>query len=493
MQKVNHVHALTPIRVRGIEQAGRFVATGGGSDERVVQFLNDIFEQAVLQGASDIHIEMDEIDGMDLRLRTSGSLMIAGGSLDPEAARVAKTKICAKAKLDDQERLIPQDGRMMVFFGGRRVDIRVAITPTVSGYKFVCRLLDSNNANADIETLELPFQVRETMKRVVSQPEGMVLMSGPTGSGKTTTLYALLQFLKDETRHIITIENPVEYAVKTFTQIDVDGNMTFPRAMKASLRLDPDVIMVGEMRDEESADIAQKAGTSGHMVLSTVHANSAAESITRLLAFGLKGFEVSSVLSAVIAQRLARKIDPDSELSWEKPNDIEREWLMKRQMFDASMLLPRIASGGFKGRIPLVEMIEITPAIRRILEQDSSDPTSWVSKIVELATRQEQFETLAQAGMRAVLEGKTTLDEVMTSTSEVAYVPKQRRWEQILIYQGVLKVEALERLRREIHEQRKFGKIISLKHHLINTGTCSLKDVVLAMGLADYHADEENP
>lgn len=489
MQEVNG-RTLAPIKTRGIEQAGRFVSTGGASDDRVVKFLNNVFEIAVEAGASDIHIEMDDIDGMDIRLRKSGHLEVMDCSLDPDASRVAKTKICAKAKLDDQERLIPQDGRMMVFFGGRRVDIRVAITPTVAGYKFVCRLLDSNNANADIDSMEMPFLVRQTMKRIVSEPEGMVLMSGPTGSGKTTTLYALLQFIKDDTRHIITIENPVEYAVKSFTQIDVDGNMTFPRAMKASLRLDPDVIMVGEMRDEESAEIAQKAGTSGHMVLSTVHANSAAESVTRLLAFGLKGFEVSSVLSSVIAQRLVRKIDPEADLVWEQPNDIEREWLMLRKMFDAEMRLPRIATGGFKGRIPLVEMIAITPEIRRLLEVTGEDAASWVPKIVEIASRQEQFETLAQAGVRTVMEGKTTLQEVMNTTSEVAYIPSQLRWEQILIIQGALKVDDLERLHAEIHQQRQIGKILNLNDHVINTETCSSDQVKRAMSLCGHFTEK---
>jgi type II secretory ATPase GspE/PulE/Tfp pilus assembly ATPase PilB-like protein len=484
MQKVTPMHALAPIRFRGIERAGKFVSTGGANDDRVVALLNSIFETAVLSGTSDVHIEFDDIDGMDVRLRRSGDLGILAGTLDTEASRIAKTKICAKAKLDDQERLIPQDGRMMVFFGERRIDVRVAITPTVAGYKIVCRLLDSNNANSDVDTLDMPFMVRETMKRVVSSPEGMVLMSGPTGSGKTTTLYALLQSLKDETRHIITIENPVEYAVKSFTQIDVDGNMTFPRAMKAALRLDPDVIMVGEMRDEESASIAQKAGTSGHMVLSTVHANSAAESITRLLSFGLKGFEVSSVLSAVVAQRLVRKIASDADIQWVKPNDVESEWLSKRKMFRAEMVFPRISNCEFSGRIPLVEMIEITPAIRRILESDATKAVNWISEIVELATNQDQFETLAQAGVRTALEGKTTLGEVMSATSDVAYIPTHCRWEQILIHRGDLKTSDLERVRREIYDMREEGVIISLKNHLIDTDTVSLKKIVLAMELA---------
>jgi hypothetical protein len=196
------------------------------------------------------------------------------------------------------------------------------------------------------------------------------------------------------------------------------------------------------------------------------------------------------VLSSVVAQRLARKIDPESELAWEKPTDVEREWLMKRQMFSAGMLVPRIVKGGFKGRIPLVEMIEITAPIRRLIEDGGDDATAWVPKIVELARKQEQFETLAQAGVRTVLEGKTTLQEVMDTTSEVAYIPTQRRWEQILIHQGHLKVSDLERMREEIYEQRKLGTIISLKHHLINTKTCSMRQVVLAMGEAEYVAEE---
>lgn len=472
--------SLRPIRARGIEQVGRFVSTGGVHDERVIDFLNNVFEHAVLHGASDIHIELDEIEGMDARIRRSGHLERMPWSLDCDAARVAKTKILAKAKLDDQERLVPQDGRMMVYFGDRRIDVRVAVTPTVSGFVFVFRLLDSNNADHEIDDLEMPFMVKDTMRRVVSQPEGMVLMSGPTGSGKTTTLYALLQYLKDVTRHIVTIENPVEYAVKTFTQMDVDGNMTFPKAMKSALRLDPDVIMVGEMRDEESAHIAQKAGTSGHMVLSTIHANSAAESITRLLAFGLKGFEVSSVLSAVIAQRLVRKISPDAELQWLEPTDVERDWLRRRNIYEAGMKLPHIIKGGFKGRIPLVEMIEITPEIRRIMEEDGGDATSWVGQIVDLAVKQEQFETLAQAGLRTVLEGKTTLQEVMGSTSDVAYVPKKRRWEQILIHKGLLKVSDMEALRQDIYDHRNEGRIVTLKEHVINTNTCTAEVVASA-------------
>jgi general secretion pathway protein E len=475
MQKVSNLHALQtlqPIKARGIEQAGRFVGTGGTHENRVVDLLNNVFECAVLKGASDVHLEFDDIEGLVVRLRKAGELSFFAGSLDAEAARVAKTKICAKSKLDDQERLIPQDGRMLVYFGERRVDIRVAITPTVAGFKIVCRLLDSQNANTHIDTLEVPFLVCETMKRVAAAAEGMVLISGPTGSGKTTTLYALLQHLNDESRHIVTIENPVEYGIKSFTQIDVDGHMTFPMAMKSSLRLDPDIIMVGEIRDEESAEIAVKAGTSGHMVLSTVHTNSAAEVVTRLLSFRLQGFEVSTVLSAMIAQRLVKRIDDAAEVEWVTPNDIEREWLIKRGMFSETMRFPKIVKGGFLGRVPMVEMIEVTPQMRLIME-GGGDGTSWVPQIVELATMQEQFETLAQAGINLALTGRSTLQEVMKTTSDVGYIPSRLRFEQILVYQGDLSIEDLEATRIAIHAARQDGKIVTLEQQLVNTNTCS--------------------
>jgi general secretion pathway protein E len=475
---------LTPIGARSAEDAGRFVATGGGIEQRSVNFLNALFENAIASGASDVHLEMDLIDGTEVRLRRGGTLELLPDVLEPDCARVAKTKICAKAKLDDLERLIPQDGRMMLYMVGRRVDVRVAITPTVSGYKLVMRLLDSSNVRTDIDDLDMPLMVKETMKRLSSQPEGMMLISGPTGSGKTTTLYALLQYLKDETRHIVTIENPVEYAVKSFTQMDVDGNMTFAKAMRASLRLDPDIIMVGEMRDEESASIAQKAGTSGHMVLSTIHANSAAESITRLMAFGVRGFEIAQVLSAVIAQRLVKCISADAVVHWREPNDVEREWLATRNMDYPGIRLPLIFSGGYVGMLPLVEMIEVTAPLRRLLEGGNGDESAWQTQVLEIASEQEQFESLAQAGVRAVLQGKTTLDEVMRCTRESSCIPSSCRWEQILIYRGLLSVECLETARQDIHKARKLGHIVGLQQALIDRGFCTEIQILEAMNMS---------
>jgi len=474
---------LAPIRGRSVEQTGCFVSTGGHTESRVVDTLNRIFEMAVIEKISDIHFEFDEIEGLLVRGRFQGDLKFLEHRFDADAARIAKTKICAKSKLDDQQRLLPQDGRMMVYFGGRRVDIRVALIPTVGGYKIVCRLLDSNNADIMIDDLEMPFLIKEAMKRVAESPEGMVLLSGPTGSGKTTTLYAMLRHLNDESRHILTIENPVEYSIKEFTQIDVDGNMTFGMAMKSALRLDPDVIMVGELRDEESAEIGVKAASTGHMMLSTVHANSAPETLTRLMSMGLKSNSISAAMSAMIAQRLVKRIDPKSEIEWAKPNEIEIQWLKNRQIYSEAQTFPRVVSGGFDGRVPMIEMIEMTQEMRYLMDTSETQP-NWVNSLVEMAVNQEQFETLAQAGVRLALEGKTTLGEVMKAVGSTGYVPVRRRFEQILIHQGLLSLDALESAQRDISEQRRQGRIILLQDYLVQSELCSIENVAQAIKMA---------
>ena len=499
MHQVKHLElyssVLPEIAPRTLAQAGRFISkSGGANEESVVNCLNSAFESAVNMGASDIHLDFDEIDGLEIRIRRAGMLEVLAGKLSPVESMLAKTKICAKANLDDNERLVPLDGRMMVFFGDRRVDVRVALLPTVSGYKMVCRLLDSSNANASPDALEIPYLVRETMKRVVSAPEGMVLMSGPVGSGKTTTLYSLLRYLNNDTRHIVTIENPVEYAVKSFTQIDVDGNMTFSRAMRASLRLDPDVIMVGEIRDEESAQIAQKAGTSGHMVLSTLHANSAAETITRLGEFGLQGFSISSVISAVIAQRLVRKFGDDCEIKWAPPNEVQQEWLSKRNLYFKEQLFPIITKGELSKskRIPLVELIEITPEIRAVLE-GSIHESNWITQIVNIASLQPQYETLAQAGVRIALEGKITLAEVIDATKDSAEIPAKIRWDQVLVLSGQVKVDKMEEVRLQIQQARAQGVLIELQDQLINSNACSTESILAAMRSPNVHKSHLDP
>jgi general secretion pathway protein E len=338
-----------------------------------------------------------------------------------------------------------------------------------------------------MDSLDMPFLVKETMKRVASQNEGVFLMSGPTGSGKTTTLYAILQFLNTATRHIITIENPVEYVIDNFTQIEVNGNLTFAHAMRAALRLDPDVIMVGEIRDEESANIALQAGSTGHMMLSTVHANSAAACLPRLSSLGLRNTEIAAVLSAMVAQRLVKSIPDPDDIEWVKPNDIEREWLVKQGLFSETFFFPRVAREKMGGRVAMVEMIEMTPKIRTLLES-GDQLNNLISSIIEEAVLQPQFETLAQSGVRLALEGKTTLAEVMQAAADIGYIPKRKRFEQILLQQGAIQIQILDELQKELSICRAEGKIVNLDEEIVDRGICSVEVVAQAVRLAGFSA-----
>lgn len=477
------LHELAPIKSRTIEETGRFQATGGQDDHRAVEFLNSVFENAIDASASDIHFEAHDIDGMKARLRIGNDMVNLEQTIAARDAPFAKAKLCAKTSLNYQERLIPQDGRMMFYYASRRFDVRVAITPTVTGYKVVCRLLDSGNSNIFMDLLDMPFLIKDCMKRVASQNEGVFLMSGPTGSGKTTTLYAILQYLNTDTRHIITIENPVEYVIDQFTQIEVNGNLTFSHAMRAALRLDPDVIMVGEIRDGESANIALQAGSTGHMMLSTVHANSAAATLTRLESLGLKNPEIAAVLSAMVAQRLVKSIPDPNDIVWEKPNDIEREWLVKHNLYSDSHLFPRVDRKKMGGRVAMVEMIEMTPKIRSLLESGNLI-NNLLSSIIEEAVGQPQFETLAQAGMRLALEGKTTLAEVIQAAADIGYIPKRKRFEQILLQQGQIQIDVLDGLQKELAQTRALGRIIHLESEIVSRGICTLETVQQAIHMS---------
>lgn len=478
------LHELAPIKSRTIEETGRFQATGGQDDERAVSFLNNVFETAIDSSASDIHFESHDIDGTKARLRIGNDMVTLHDYINSKDAPFAKAKLCAKTNLNYQERLVPQDGRMMFYYANRRFDVRVAITPTVTGYKIVCRLLDSGNSNIFMDSLDMPFLIKDAMKRVASQNEGVFLMSGPTGSGKTTTLYAILQYLNTDTRHILTIENPVEYVIDQFTQIEVNSNLTFSDAMRAALRLDPDVIMVGEIRDEESANIAMQAGSTGHMMLSTVHANCAAATLTRLESLGLRNADIASVLSAMVAQRLVKSIPDPSDITWEKPNDIERQWLIKHNLHSELHLYPRVHKSKMGGRVAMVEMIEMTPTIRSLLKSDNQI-NNLLSSIIEQAVLQPQFETLAQAGMKLALEGKTTLSEVMQATAEIGYIPVRKRFEQILLQQGEIQIGELDSLQIAMAEALALGKIVHLEKQLVERGICTEEAVAKAIRMAE--------
>lgn len=475
----SNVQSLAPIKARSFEDAGRFTAVGGNrKDEEVANFLNDVFEFSVSSKISDVHFEFDDILGLKVRLRSSGDLSPYEKQLTPELARIVKTKLCAKAKLDDQQRLIPQDGRMTLFFCGRRVDIRLNIVPSVAGYKCVCRLLDSDNSNADLDNLDMPFIVKQTLRRCVSAKQGLMLMSGETGSGKTTTLYALLKYLKSPKKHILTAEHPVEYSDPEITQIDVNNvHMTFQGALKAALRQDIDVMMVGEMRDAESAGIAVEACGTGHFILSTVHANDSIYTMERLKEIGLEPYKFVGFLKAVAAQRLVKRIVPDAQISWVEPNQVEMEWLITHNAYINGMKIPKVNEKDLKGRIAIIELIEVTRKIKEIIINLGKD-NLWQSKVAKAAAMQPQFETLAQAGVRLVIDGKTTLAEVMKeATAESGNVSSAIRFDQVLLRDQLIKSDVMEKIHKEIFAKREEGFVVTVEDLLVAGGYCTKQDV----------------
>ena len=276
----------------------------------VIRLINAVVAQAVQQGASDIHMEPGE-DGMIVRFRRDG-VMEEAVRLRPELAPMLVSRVKVMARLDIAEKRLPQDGRISLQLGSRPLDVRVSTLPARGGERVVMRILDQSAVALSLADLGLDEETKAALVEALGQPNGMILVTGPTGAGKTTTLYAALRLLNDGRRNILTVEDPVEYAVPGVgqTQVDPRVGLTFAAGLRAILRQDPDVVLVGEIRDRETAEIAVQAALTGHLVLSTVHANSAAGAITRLRDFGVEPFLIAATLRAVVAQRLARLVCP---------------------------------------------------------------------------------------------------------------------------------------------------------------------------------------
>ena len=274
----------------------------------VIRLINALVAQAVQQGASDIHLEPQE-DGMAVRLRRDG-VMEEVLRLPTQVSPMLVSRVKVMARLDIAEKRLPQDGRISLTLGNRALDVRVSTLPARGGERVVMRILDQSSVGLELTDLGLDATTLGALTEALGAPNGIVLVTGPTGAGKTTTLYAALKLLNDGKRNILTVEDPVEYAVPGVgqTQVDTRVGLTFAQGLRAILRQDPDVVMVGEIRDRETAEIAVQAALTGHLVLSTVHANSAAGAITRLRDFGVETFLIAATLRAVVAQRLARQV-----------------------------------------------------------------------------------------------------------------------------------------------------------------------------------------
>ena len=381
-------------------------------DAPIIRLINGLIAEAVRQGASDIHIEPFET-ALVVRLRVDGILKEVL-SLSHRLAPLLVSRVKVMARLDIAEKRIPQDGRISLTLGGRSLDVRVSTLPARAGERLVMRILHQDQAALGLEELGFSARALEVYRNGLREPNGIVLVTGPTGSGKTTSLYAGLSMLNDATRNILTIEDPVEYAIKGLgqTQVNTKVGMTFAAGLRAILRQDPDIVMVGEIRDGETAQIAVQASLTGHLVLSTVHTNNAAGAITRLRDMGVEPFLLAATIRVVIAQRLVRRLCPVCRRA--EPADAAAASLAGVPVghpLYRTVGCDECGHSGFAGRIGVYEAIRIDDRIRRLIsEMADEDAISAVAF--------ERGGTLAQEVHRYVAEGLTTVEEAIRVTRQ---------------------------------------------------------------------------
>jgi len=384
-------------------------------DSPIASLVNYVLTTAITDKASDIHIEPDG-KIVRVRYRIDGVLremMTQKISLHP--AIVSRIKVMSK--LDIAERRRPQDGRIPANMGGRDVDVRVSTLPTTNGEKVVMRILDSANLVFDLQQLGFRPPLIEKFSRMLSRPHGLMLVTGPTGSGKTTTLYSALQMLKSPEKNVITIEDPVEYQLPMVNQVQIQSSidLTFANVLRAVLRQDPNIIMLGEIRDKETAKVAVEASLTGHLVLSTLHTNDSVGAITRLINIGVEPFLVASSVIGVIAQRLVRKVCPSCKAPFDPPAEVRQRLKLTEGTYVKGRGCKTCFNSGNRGRLGLYEMFELSPETRRLLEKDAP-----AGELREARKRTGET-TLFDEGILAAQNGMCSLDEVM----RVAWAPSE--------------------------------------------------------------------
>jgi type IV pilus assembly protein PilB len=384
-------------------------------DAPVVRLVHLMIAEAIDQRASDIHVEPAR-EKVTVRFRIDGVLHeVMKPPKHLQMAIVSRIKVLAE--MDIAVRLLPQDGRLTVHLPDREVDMRVSTLPTSHGEKVVMRLFDKGAFERDVSHLGLEGPALDAFRRVIRQPYGMVLISGPTGSGKTTTLYSALHDIRTVHKNLITVEDPIEYHIDGVSQVHANQKvgLTFARALRSILRQDPDVIMVGEIRDTETADIAVKSALTGHLVFSTVHANDAAGTLTRLIDMGVARYLVGSAMSLVMAQRLVRRIcerckepyQPEPEKLAVLGDDAE---MLRGHPLMHGRGCMACKQTGYSGRIALFEVLELTRGVRRMVLDGLNEDD------LRKRSLADGFQTLRKAGIRKILEGTTSIDEVRAAT-----------------------------------------------------------------------------
>lgn len=385
-------------------------------DAPIIRLLNALFTQAIKQKASDIHIETYE-NRVLVRNRIDGVLNEVL-EIQRAIAPLVISRVKVMAKLDIAEKRIPQDGRIALRIGGHNIDVRVSTLPSNHGERIVLRILDKQAAQLDLSLLGMPQHTMAAMNAMIAEPHGIILVTGPTGSGKTTSLYAMLTELNEVSRNILTIEDPIEYDLPGVgqTQVNTKVQMTFAKGLRAILRQDPDVVMIGEIRDLETAEIAVQASLTGHLVLSTLHTNSALGAITRLHDMGVESFLLASSIVGLIAQRLVRKLCDHCKISHQLRDD-EKELMGVRPDADLSKVCEpkgcdQCNHTGYRGRTGIYELIMIDETLRGMIHRN--DSLQAIDDYLRPA-----IPTIREDGFKRVLAGDTALSEILRVTSQL--------------------------------------------------------------------------
>lgn len=391
--------------------------SGGGKDDApIVVYINKILLDAIRKGASDLHFEPYE-KSYRIRFRIDGILTEVAKPPVSLASRMA-ARLKVMSKLDIAERRVPQDGRIKLALSKKKsIDFRVSTLPTMWGEKVVMRILDSSSAMLGIEMLGYAPEQKQIYMDALAQPQGMILVTGPTGSGKTVSLYTGLNILNTDERNISTAEDPVEINLEGINQVQINtrSGLTFPSALRSFLRQDPDIVMVGEIRDLETAEIAIKAAQTGHLVLSTLHTNSAAETLTRLLNMGVPSYNVASSVSIIIAQRLARRLCVQCKEKEQVPeNELLEQGFLPAQLTDITLYKPvgcDLCTSGYKGRVGVYEVIKISDITANLIMTGAN------SLEIAAQCQREGYNNLRQSGLEKAALGVTSLEEINRITS----------------------------------------------------------------------------
>jgi len=401
----------SPELVQLVEEVGPdeiAVSEEQASQRPIVRLVDLIISEAILARSSDIHIEPEE-GGVAVRYRIDGVLR-QQMKIPRQAGLPLISRIKIMSSLDIADRLRPQDGRARVAVNGQPIDLRVSTLPASLGEKVVIRILDSRATVKSLDSLGLNPEEVEAIRRLLENHEGILLVTGPTGSGKTTTLYSCINQIKSEGVNIVTVEDPVEYRMQGIVQVQVQekAGLTFASALRSILRQDPNVVLVGEIRDRETAQIAVQASLTGHLVLSTLHTNDAANAVTRLVDIGVEAYKIAAALRGVVAQRLMRRLCPTCKEVWmETPPDRLKPWIPKGTPLYRAAGCPDCAMTGYRGRFSIIEVLTVTAEVERRIA--SGEPADQIAR----AARRGGMKSLWDSGLGHVLKGESTVDELM--------------------------------------------------------------------------------